>query len=179
MTPARQLRHKIPQRYLDGPQPCLDRAQSILCNVCGFGVPCVYPSLQRAILRFERHTVLHPRQQHIDLPQRERLCEIVIGPKTDGRYGGVEGGVSGDNYDLCRRARSARRLQNAHAVRTRKMQVGQDQSELPGASVDERDSGEAIARRGHAVAAGSEMLGEQLPDLRLVVETRISNPFAG
>ena len=46
------------------------------------------------------------------------------------------------------------------AVRTRKMQVGQDRTKLPGASVDERDSCEAIGRRGHAVAAGSEMLGE-------------------
>jgi len=50
------------------------------------------------------------------------------------------------------------------------MHVGQVQNELPGASVDERDSGEAIARRGYAVAAGSEMLGEQLSDLRLVVD---------
>ena len=71
------------------------------------------------------------------------------------------------------------RLQNAQAVRTRKMQVGQDQTELPGASVDEGDSGEAIARRGHAVTAGSEMLGEQFPDLRSSSMARISNPFAG
>jgi cytosine/adenosine deaminase-related metal-dependent hydrolase len=50
------------------------------------------------------------------------------------------------------------------------MEVAEDQTELPGASVDEGDSSEAIARRGHAVAAGTEMLGEQLPDLRFVVD---------
>ena len=38
---------------------------------------------------------------------------------------------------------AARRPQNARAVRIRKMHVGQVQNELPGASVDERDSGEA------------------------------------
>lgn len=172
LTTTRQLRHQT--RSESALKPIWPRSHP------GGRVraqPLVCLSDARASDSLPRARPGHPRHDHIDLPQRERLCEIVIGPKTDGRYGGVEGGVSGDNYDLCRRARSARRLQNAQAVRTRKMQVGQDQTELPGASVDEGDSGEAIARRGHAVTAGSEMLGEQLPDRRLVVDGEDFEPF--
>jgi hypothetical protein len=56
---------------------------------------------------------------------------------------------------------AARRLQNAQAVRTRKMQVGQDQTELAGARL-----------------MSETAPGEQL-DLRLVVDDEDFEPFAG
>ena len=80
---ARELRHEIVHGDLDRRQARLDRVQAMVCAVCGFGLACVHSAQQREILRLQREPVFHPRQQHIDLPQQERLCEIVIEPRSE------------------------------------------------------------------------------------------------
>src|SRR6185312_4485693 len=82
----------------------------------------------------------------------------------------IEQDIAGDDDDVRGGARLLRGAQDGEAVGARQLQIGHDQDETRGCTLDRGDRGASVGRGSHFESAVAEVLDEQFPYVDFVVD---------
>lgn len=121
------------ERRLDAREALVDRIEASHDVRSRLWTRAVAQLLQQAsILRFERQSIADAVEDDFELPERERLGEVVVSAKAHGLYGTVERRVSGDENHVHRGIHVPCGLQHGKPVTIGQLEIRDYKSEPRG-----------------------------------------------